>query len=197
MDGTLGEIRLFCGHSAPSGWMLCSGQKLKIYTNESLYSILGTAFGGDGRSYFNLPDFRGRIPLGYGQGPGLSANKIGETSGTEKQQLSLENMPPHTHNTKINSPDIIVSLKQKCFTGSGSADCYPDNHYPGSSSSPLYYNSDNANMGQLNIELNQTGDCELVLDKTGAGNAFSIMQPSLPINFIINIEGNYPIRGQE
>ncbi len=197
MDGCLGEIRLFCGKYAPWGWMLCNGQEMQISDFMSLYSILGTSFGGDGHSHFNLPDFRGRIPLGYGQGIGLSQNKIGETSGTEELQLSLENMAPHTHNTKIASPDIMVSLKQKCSTGSGSANCYPGNHYPGPSSSPLYYNTGNADMGQINIELNQTGDCKLELDKTGIGRAFSIMQPSLPITFIINIDGLYPLRGKE
>ncbi|MCA9167759.1 MAG: tail fiber protein [Planctomycetales bacterium] len=93
----LGSVELFAGNFAPRGYALAQGQLLTINSNQSLYSILGTTYGGDGRTTFALPDLRGRVPIGAGQGPGLSNYRLGEKSGAESVTLTVANLPAHTH----------------------------------------------------------------------------------------------------
>ncbi len=93
----VGEIRLFAGNFAPSGWALCQGQIVAIAENDVLFTLIGTTYGGDGQSTFALPDLRGRVPLHQGNGASLSSRTIGQTGGTEQVQLSNGQMPAHTH----------------------------------------------------------------------------------------------------
>ena len=93
----LGEIRMFAGNFAPRGWAFCDGQLLSIAQNAALFSLLGTTYGGDGRVNFGLPDLRGRVPMGFGQGPGLSPRMLGERAGAESVTLLSAQMPPHAH----------------------------------------------------------------------------------------------------
>src|SRR4051812_17662172 len=93
----LGCIFHFAGNFAPRGYMLCQGQLLSISQNTALFSILGTTYGGDGQVTFGLPDLRGRMPIGQGQGPGLSQIVIGELSGVENVTLTTNNLPAHNH----------------------------------------------------------------------------------------------------
>src|SRR6202023_1039316 len=88
----VGEIRMFAGNFAPSGWMFCEGQLLPISENETLFNLIGTTYGGDGQSTFALPDLRGRIPLHFGNGFILA-----ETGGTEEITLTVPQMPGHSH----------------------------------------------------------------------------------------------------
>jgi microcystin-dependent protein len=90
-DQFVAEIRIFPGNFAPKGWALTNGQLLPISQNTALFSLLGTQFGGDGKSNFALPDFRSRMPLGQGQGAGLSAREIGEAGGAET--IALQGLP--------------------------------------------------------------------------------------------------------
>jgi microcystin-dependent protein len=96
-DQYLGEIRAFGGSSPPDGWAFCNGQLLPIARFTALFSLLGTSFGGDGKSTFALPDLRGQVPLDFGQGPGLSDYVIGETGGETAVALNAHTVPPHTH----------------------------------------------------------------------------------------------------
>jgi len=93
----LGEIRMFGGNFAPRNNALCTGQLISIQQNSALFSLLGTFYGGNGTTTFGLPDLRGRLPLGFGQGPGLSAYSIGEQDGTETVTITNSTMPIHTH----------------------------------------------------------------------------------------------------
>jgi microcystin-dependent protein len=93
----LGEIRLFAGNFAPKNNALCTGQIVSIQQNAALFSLLGTFYGGNGTTTFALPDLRGRAPLGFGQGPGLSSYSIGEQDGTESVTITNSTMPMHTH----------------------------------------------------------------------------------------------------
>jgi microcystin-dependent protein len=93
----LGQILLFAGNFAPSGWALCNGQLLSIQQNTALFSILGTTYGGNGQTNFALPDLRGRAPIHMGQGPGLSNYPEGEVGGVESVTLIASQMPAHTH----------------------------------------------------------------------------------------------------
>ena len=91
----VGEIRMFAGNFAPQGWAYCDGQLLAVSSNDALFSLLGTIYGGDGRTTFGLPDLRGRIPIHTGTGPGLSQRRLGSKSGTEKETLTVNELPAH------------------------------------------------------------------------------------------------------
>lgn len=97
MDPFLGEIRMFAGGYAPVDWAFCNGQLLQISDNQALYSLLGTAWGGDGVRTFGVPDLRGRLPVGQGAGPGLTARTLGQTGGSSQVNLTIANFPAHTH----------------------------------------------------------------------------------------------------
>lgn len=96
-DPFIGEIRMFAGNFAPRSWAFCWGQLLSVSENDALFALIGTTYGGDGVTTFALPDLRGRIPVGQGQGPGLSNRIIGQRYGTEEVTLLSTQMPPHTH----------------------------------------------------------------------------------------------------
>ncbi|MBE9141564.1 phage tail protein [Nodosilinea sp. LEGE 07088] len=93
----IGEIRMFGGNFAPRNWAFCNGQLLPISQNAALFSLLGTIYGGDGRTTFALPDLRGRTPIHFGQGPGLSQYPQGDRGGIEQVALTLAEMPIHDH----------------------------------------------------------------------------------------------------
>ena len=93
MEPLLGQIVLFSGNFAPRGWAFCDGQLLEISSNEALFAILGTTYGGDGYSSFRLPDLRGRVPMHAGQGPGLTPRKIGEQTGSERATANSAERP--------------------------------------------------------------------------------------------------------
>src|SRR5512137_2743840 len=96
-DPFLAQIIMFGGNFPPLGWAFCDGQVLPIAQNTALFSLLGTTYGGDGRTTFALPDLRGRMPMAQGQGPGLSLRSLGESSGESQHTLSAAEMPPHRH----------------------------------------------------------------------------------------------------
>ena len=96
-DPFIGEIRIVGFNFAPRGWAECSGQIMSIAQNTALFSLIGTIYGGNGQTTFALPDFRGRVAVHQGQGPGLSSYVLGQQSGSESQTLSLSQTPAHTH----------------------------------------------------------------------------------------------------
>ena len=96
-DPFIGEIRMFAGNFAPRGWAFCWGQLQSISENDALFTLLGTTYGGDGQTTFALPDLRGRIPVGQGQGPALTNRIIGQQYGAEEVVLLSSQMPGHTH----------------------------------------------------------------------------------------------------
>lgn len=94
----IGEIRMFAGNFAPAGWAFCQGQLMPISQNDTLFVLLGTTYGGDGQETFGLPNLSSRIPIGMGQGPGISQNyQLGEQAGVESVTLSTQQIPVHTH----------------------------------------------------------------------------------------------------
>lgn len=101
MEPFIGQIIMFGGNFAPRGWALCEGQLLSISSNTALFSILGTIYGGDGRTSFGLPDMRGRVSMHAGHGPGLANRRLGAKEGAENVNISAGNMPNHTHNVTI------------------------------------------------------------------------------------------------
>ncbi len=109
-DPMLGEISLFAGNFTPRGWAFCDGQLLPISQNDALFSLLGTTYGGDGRTTFGLPDYRGRAAVGYGNGPGLSPWVWGQRTGSEWATLSTNQLPSHDHfyDPTIPAPGAII-----------------------------------------------------------------------------------------
>jgi len=97
MTPYVGEIRMFAGNFAPSGWFFCDGSILSISEYEVLFTLLGTTYGGNGTTTFALPDLRGRIPVGVGQGQGLSNYNLGQIAGSETVTLTAANLPSHGH----------------------------------------------------------------------------------------------------
>ena len=96
----IGDIRMFAGNFAPRNYALCDGQLVAISQNNALFSLLGTMYGGDGRTTFGLPEMRGRIPVHAGQGPGLSPRTWGQKAGTENVTITVNQLPSHTHDLK-------------------------------------------------------------------------------------------------
>src|SRR3712207_2167115 len=97
MPPYIGEIRMFAGNFAPVGWLFCDGQQLPISENDALFTLIGTTYGGDGESNFNLPNLQSRIPIHQGQGGGLTNRILGEMGGVEQVTLSTQQMPVHNH----------------------------------------------------------------------------------------------------
>lgn len=171
MEGTIAEIKMFGGNFAPMYWALCQGQILSIAQNQALFALLGTTYGGNGQTTFALPDFRGRVPVGTGQGPGMAYYGLGQMGGTEKTTLLTNNMPAHVHTVTLG-----------CSNGKASSNS-PAGNYPAvTEENPVYHSSQNAKMGPSSTE------------PSGGSQPFSIMQPYLGINFIICINGIFPSR---
>ncbi len=171
MDPFLGQILLFAGNYAPRGWALCDGQELPISANQPLFTILGTTYGGDGRTTFALPDFRGRAPVHAGQGPGLSARHLGGRFGSESVSLTELEIPAHSHQVACEAGQGTAGTPAGNFLGGDRAGA--DDLYAGQGASVM-------NLGMIK--------------KTGGSRPHGNMQPSIGINYIIALQGTYPSR---
>lgn len=164
MDGYLGEIRMFAGNYAPEGWALCNGQLLSLSQNQALYSLIGKTYGGDGVTNFALPDLRGRVPVHQG----LTYN-LASAAGTETTTMTDANMPAHTHVLNAQSTAGTTNIPTGgVFANTGAG----DNEYTNAAGNVTL------GIGSLSAE--------------GGNQAFNNIQPSLPISFIIALQGNYP-----
>ena len=180
MEPFIGQIIMFAGNFAPRGWAFCDGQLLPIAQNTALFSILGTTYGGDGRTSFGLPDLRGRIPLHAGQGPGLTNYTLGQRGGVEQVTVNLQQLPAHNH---------TVSVTTNAQSGGGDSSS-PSNAVwaqdgvvgaqPYSSSAP------NITMRSNAVEAN--------VASSGGGQSHENRQPYLTINYIIALVGIFPSR---
>jgi microcystin-dependent protein len=176
MEPYLGQITIFGGNFAPSGWALCNGQTLPISQYSALFAILGTTYGGDGVQSFALPNLQGRVPLHWGQGPGLSNYVIGEQTGVENVTLSQQQMPMHNHQVKAVSA-----------VGNQPA---PTNFYLASGTDPV--SSDNLNNfsdATPDVTLNSNS-----VSMAGGNRPFPVVQPVLALTFIIALVGIFPSR---
>ena len=180
MDAYMAEIRLFAGTFAPQNWMLCQGQTLAINQFTALFSILGTTYGGNGTTTFMLPDLRGRVPVGMGQGPGLPNVVEGQVAGAAAVTLTTQNMPAHAHtfaqNASTNSADQSspaagIPAVPAATVGRGVAPTFG-------------YTQTAAN---TTMPAQPTG-------MAGGNQPVSVMQPYLGLNYIICISGIYPPR---
>lgn len=173
-DPFLAEIRIFPFNFAPRGWAFCDGQILPISQNTALFSLLGTTYGGDGRSNFGLPDLQGRAPMHPGQGPGLSLHGLGETGGSETVTLLESEIPAHSH-----------GLMASTQPGEDSAP-NPGEGLARSVGASLYQNITNADIVQLSAS---------ALAPAGGDQPHNNMQPYLTLTFCIALQGIFPPRG--
>ncbi|MCC6536129.1 MAG: phage tail protein [Bryobacterales bacterium] len=166
MEPFIGQLMCVGFNFAPKNWALCAGQLLPIAQNTALFSLLGTQYGGDGRVTFALPDLRGRVPVGQGQGPGLSNYTIGEMAGTENVTLITSQMPQHTHAVNANAGDAVEASPVNAFPSAGGA-----------------YNT------QANTTMNPG-----MAGIAGGNQPHPNQQPYLVLNWIIALSGIFPPR---
>lgn len=170
-DPFVAEIRMFGGNFAPTGWALCDGQLLPISQNTALFSLLGTFYGGDGRSTFALPNLQGSTPNGQGQGPGLGDYFLGQIGGTESVTLLESEMPFHTHSLQTYRDDPADSAVPGPGTVLGRA------------------------AGLLPYRPNQNTQMNpQALGIAGASLPHNNMSPYLVVTFIIAMQGVFPPR---
>ncbi|MCP8690153.1 phage tail protein [Marinobacterium sedimentorum] len=182
----IGEIRLVGFNFAPRGWAFCQGQLLPISQNNALFALLGTQYGGDGRTTFALPDLRGRSPVGIEQGPGLSNITIGEQGGTESVTLTQVNMPSHSHTAEASiaipanstSSDTTAAPATNTVLGPASNSGRPGALY--STETP------NTTLEPFNNLV--------TVQPAGGSQPVQTRNPFLGSNFIIALEGLFPSR---
>ena len=174
----IGEIRLFGFNFAPRGWAFCQGQLMSIAQNTALFSLLGTTYGGDGRTSFGLPDLRGRVPVGQGQGPGLPAVNLGQVSGEPSHTLIATEMPGHNHPTTA----------QLNASGSAGNSTTPSGNFPAVSTT-----RDNVYSNASGATLNAAA-AQVTVGNAGGSQPHNNMQPYLGLNFCIALVGIFPSR---
>ena len=171
MEGYLAQILMFGSNFAPRNWAFCDGQLLPISQNSALFSLLGTIYGGDGRTTFALPEMRGRVPMHAGNGPGLSNRQLGQRAGAETTTLTIAQIPQHSHPTS-------VQVNNQDGEEANIAGQFLSNH-PGST-------NENPIAGQT------LGG--VTAGNAGGNGAHTNIQPFMVVNFVICISGIFPSR---
>ena len=183
----IGTIQSFGINFCPEGWLPCMGQTVQISEYTSLYSLIFTRFGGDGRVTFGIPDLRGRVPMGFGQGPGLTWRTIGNMPGIEALPLSQGQLPVHNHPGGGEGLD----MKLRCNSGEGDSDTSADHSFAKQKDSPYYSTnapSESMKAGSVSISGNiEIGDA-------GASQYHNNMQPGTVFTYCICWDGTYPRR---
>ena len=171
MDPFVAEIRIFPFNFPPKGWAFCDGQILPLSQNTALFSLLGTTYGGDGKSNFALPNMQGNAPMHPGQGPGLSLHDLGETGGSDTVSLLESEIPSHSHALMAsNQPgEDPQAVGEACARSVGAN----------------LYQASNANLVSLS---------DNALAPAGGDQPHNNMQPYLTLNFCIALQGVYPPR---
>jgi microcystin-dependent protein len=177
----LAEIRIFTGNFAPKGWALCDGQLMSISQNTALFSLLGTTYGGDGKSTFALPNLQGSAPMQAGQGPGLSLRDLGETGGEQTVTLLQTEMPAHSHSfsaTSTTGTTATSSNNQLALAVAGASKTSQGNAIN-------YYAPGNTQTVQMN---------PFATSIAGGNQPHNNMPPFLGLTFIIALQGVFPAR---
>jgi microcystin-dependent protein len=188
MEPFIGQIMMVPYTFAPQGWAFCNGQLLPISSNTALFSLVGTTYGGDGRTNFALPDLRGRVPMHAGNGPGLSPRRLGESGGSESETMSTAQMPAHNH------PIQITEAKLEAYEGGRGEQPNagtPGGNLLGNPSDFIYYQGKSPNASLADSALT----VEAQSGNTGGSQPVSKMQPFTTVHFVIALQGIYPTRG--
>jgi microcystin-dependent protein len=170
-DPFVAEIRIFPFNFPPKGWAFCNGQLMPISQNTAVFALLGTTYGGDGKSTFALPNLEGRAPMHPGQGPGLSLHDLGESGGSETVTLLESEIPAHTHTLRGNNTQ-------------------GDSPIPTGNTLARY----SGNVYQQNVSSNLTAMAPQSLAPAGGGLPHNNMQPYLTLSFCIALQGIFPAR---
>ncbi len=181
MEGFLGEVRIFAGNFAPRAWAFCEGQLLPISQYSALFSILGTTYGGDGRTTFALPDLRGRVPVGQGNGPGLSDYRLGAKGGRPTATITSAQMPSHNHTASLrffNNIGDTANPNNAYFSGVGPVS---------GGTVSLSFNNDTGSTDSFAPDT-------FFANNVGASQATDMMQPYIAIYYILAMQGTYPSR---
>lgn len=176
MEPMIGEIRIFAGNFAPRNWAFCEGQLLAISQNQALFSILGTTYGGDGRTTFALPDLRGRVAIGPGSGPGLPTYRLGQKGGNPETYLNVTNLPAHNHTAAVNIP---ISGDDATTDEAGGLLSTTDGAKVYGGAAGGNYNG---------------GNTPVTVGNTGGNIPVNNMQPYLAVYYIIAMQGIFPSR---
>jgi microcystin-dependent protein len=169
-DPFVAEIRMFPFNFPPKGWAWCNGQILPISQNTALFSLLGTNYGGDGKSTFGLPNLQGSAPMHPGQGPGLSLHDLGEVGGSETVTLLQSEIPSHTHAMRASAVDGTDQTPQASYPAGG------------------------IGIGQYNTSTTLTPLSANAMPPAGGSQPHNNMQPYLTVNFNIALQGVFPPR---
>ena len=167
----IAEIRIFAGNFAPRSWAFCDGQLLPVSQNTALFSLIGTTYGGDGRTTTALPNLQGRAPMHPGRGPGLTSRRLGEKLGVETVTLSEAQIPSHTHTQRASSSQGTTTVPSSTTSFASSI---KETYAPSSSAT--------------------TDLASSAISSTGGSQAHTNVQPFLAMNFIIALQGLYPSR---
>lgn len=173
-DPYIGEIRMFAGSFAPRGWALCNGQELPISANTALFSILGTQYGGNGRTTFALPNLQGASPMHQGDGPGLTPRSVGETGGEATVTLTQSQLPVHTHTAVGTTTPASSSTPEQNLWADA-----PDR-------GGALYSDFSTSL------VSMAGNA---FSPAGSGLPHNNMAPYLAVSFIIALQGIFPTRG--
>lgn len=183
MEPFLGQLALFPYTFAPRSWADCDGQLLPISSNSALFSLIGTIYGGDGRTTFALPDLRGRVPIHLGTGPGLPTYSIGQRAGNYQTFLTVNNLPAHNH-TATASVSATNAASSTPVAGESIG-------IPGSQSGRAF----NPTLGYVNASPNvNLNSGTITVNNTGSNTAIDNMQPYLTMRWCIALQGIYPSR---
>jgi microcystin-dependent protein len=180
MDVYIGMIGLFGFDFAPRGWMFCNGQLMSIAQNQALFTLIGTTYGGDGITTFALPNLQSRVPLCFGQGPGLSHYDIGQASGTEHVTLLQTQMPQHNHLLEV--------------SGSPATTNNPSGAVLAVASGELSSGEGAVNVSTYGATPNTLAHPQSI-SVAGGSQPHENMQPYLAMNYCIAVEGIFPSRG--
>lgn len=172
-DPFVAEIRVVGFNFPPTGWASCDGQLIPISQNTALFSLLGTFYGGDGKSTFALPNLQDSLPLHQGQGPGLSEYDIGQAAGTQDVTLLTSEMPSHPHQANASIDDGQYQAPA------------PDRELATTSPGYAYQSNDSSSLSPMNPQ---------TLSNTGKSLPHNNMQPSLVMNFVLAMQGIFPAR---
>ncbi|MCL1059491.1 tail fiber protein [Shewanella gelidimarina] len=196
----IGEIKMVGFNYAPRNYAKCDGAIIAISQNSALYSLLATQFGGDGRTTFGLPDFRGRTPMSQGTGPGLTTRIMGQKNGSEYNTLQLAQMPNHAHPIVDTETKITGTLSISIPASSDNAtETTPIGNVPAigisaSRATPLYATEATGKMKAFEAKLDTTAELKTNTQNTGGNTAVNNVQPYQVVNFIIALQGLYPPR---
>ena len=187
----LGQIEMISSNDIPEGWMLCNGAILPIHSHEALFSILGTIYGGDGRTSFALPDLRGRFPIGEGQGAGLMNHQLGSQGGITDVSLNTLQIPSHNHSIEQHKSLFNIGYSAE---GAPGGTPNPGNGYLAQASQNMYTTNETEATKEANRTVIDVNIVSSTVYGTGASLPHNNLQPFQAIQFIIATYGPYPTR---